>query len=103
MLVCSCNYITDKDIRDTIIQLLDEDCWQLIVPSKVYHAMAKRGRCCGCFPNVVELIIRTTEEYHALRHSTEDELVVYLSRLKQFHEENRRADIERRLKGHRAA
>jgi hypothetical protein len=26
-----------------------------------------------------------------------------MSRLKQFHEENRRADIERRLKGHRAA
>lgn len=103
MLVCSCNYITDRDIRDTIIQLLDEDCWQLIVPGKVYHAMAKRGRCCGCFPNVADLIIRTTEEYHALRHSTEAELVVYMSRLKQFHEENRRTDIERRLKSHRAA
>lgn len=103
MLVCSCNYITDKDIRDTIIQLLDEDCWQLIVPGKVYHAMAKRGRCCGCFPNVVDLIIRTTEEYHALRHSTEAELVVYMSRLKKFHEDNRRADLERRLKSHRAA
>ena len=103
MLVCSCNYITDRDIRDTIIQLLDEDCWQLIVPGKVYYAMAKRGRCCGCFPNVVDLIIRTTEEYHAMRHSTEAELVVYMSRLKQFHEENRRTDIERRLKSHRAA
>ena len=103
MLVCSCNYITDKDIKDTIVQLLDEDCWQLIVPAKVYHAMSKRGRCCGCFPNVVDLIIRTTEEYHAMRHSTEAELTVYMSRLRQFHEENRRADIERRLKGNRAA
>ena len=103
MLVCSRNYITDRVIRDTTIQLLDEDCWQLIVPGKVYHAMAKRGRCCGCFPNVVDLIIRTTEEYHAMRHSTEAELVVYMSRLKQFHEENRRTDIERRLKSHRAA
>jgi hypothetical protein len=65
--------------------------------------MSKRGRCCGCFPNVVDLIIRTTEDYHASRHSTEDELVVYMSRLRQFHEENRRADIERRLKGNRAA
>jgi hypothetical protein len=26
-----------------------------------------------------------------------------MSRLKQFHEENRRADIERRHQGHRAA
>jgi bacterioferritin-associated ferredoxin len=103
MLVCSCNYITDTDIRDTIVQLLDEDCWQLIVPAKVYHAMAKRGRCCGCFPNVVDLIIKTTEDYHAKRHSTEAEVVVYMCRLKQFHEENRRADIERRHQGHRAA
>lgn len=103
MLVCSCNYITDREIKDVIVQLLDEDCWQLIVPAKVYHAMSKRGRCCGCFPNVVDLIIRTTEEYHAQRHSTQDEVVIYLSRLKQFHEENRRADIERRQKGHRAA
>jgi bacterioferritin-associated ferredoxin len=103
MLVCSCNYITSNEIRDAIIAMLDEDCWQLIVPAKVYHSMAKRGRCCGCFPNVVDLIIRTTEDYHASRHSTEAEVVDYMSRLKQLHEENRRADIERRQKGHRAA
>ncbi|MDP9839213.1 bacterioferritin-associated ferredoxin [Neorhizobium huautlense] len=103
MLVCSCNYITDTEIRNAITALLDEDCWQLIVPAKVYHSMAKRGRCCGCFPNVVDLIIRTTEDYHSRRHSTEAELVDYMSRLKQLHEENRRADIERRQKGHRAA
>ena len=103
MLVCSCNYITDKEIRDVINNLLDEDCWQLIVPAKVYHAMAKRGRCCGCFPNVVDIIIQTTEDYHARRHSTEAEIFDFMSRLRQFHEENRRADIERRQKSHRAA
>ncbi|MFC3968421.1 bacterioferritin-associated ferredoxin [Rhizobium lemnae] len=103
MLVCSCNYITDREIRDVINVLLDEDCWQLIVPAKVYHAMQKRGRCCGCFPNVVDLIIRTTEDYHAARHSTEADLIDYMSRLKQLHEENRRADIERRQKSNRAA
>ena len=47
MLVCSCNFITVKEIEDVINALLDEDCWQLIVPAKVYHAMEKRGRCCG--------------------------------------------------------
>ena len=103
MMVCSCNLITDKDIKEAIVSLLDEDCWQLIVPGKVYHAMQKRGRCCGCFPNVVDLIIRTTEEYHAAHHSTEADVIDYMSRLKQFHEENRRADIERRQKSHRAA
>nr|WP_244563841.1 (2Fe-2S)-binding protein [Ensifer aridi] len=103
MLVCSCNFISEKEIEDTIISLLDEDCWQLIVPAKVYHAMEKRGRCCGCFPNVVDIIIRTTEEYHASRHSTEAEIFDFMTRLRQFHEENRRADIERRRKGYRAA
>nr|WP_245314624.1 (2Fe-2S)-binding protein [Sinorhizobium alkalisoli] len=103
MLVCSCNYITEKEIEDTIVSLLDEDCWQLIVPAKVYHAMEKRGRCCGCFPNVVDIIIRTTEAYHARRDSTEAEIFDFMTRLRQFHEESRRADLERRRKGHRAA
>ncbi|MCX8999532.1 (2Fe-2S)-binding protein [Rhizobiaceae bacterium BDR2-2] len=103
MLVCSCNYITDKEIKDVINEFLDEDCWQLIVPAKVYHAMAKRGRCCGCFPTVVDLIISTTEDYHRRRQSTEAEVCDFMSRLKKFHEERRRADIERRHKGHRAA
>ena len=103
MLVCSCNYITDGDIRDVINELLDEDCWQLIVPGKVYHAMSKRGRCCGCFPTVVDLIISTTEEYHRRRQTTEAEVCDFMSRLKKFHEERRRADIERRQASHRAA
>ncbi|CAN7346135.1 (2Fe-2S)-binding protein [Rhizobium sp. LjRoot30] len=103
MLVCSCNFITVKEIEDTIIGLLDEDCWQLIVPAKVYHAMEKRGRCCGCFPNVVDIIIRTTEHYHSRRDSTDAEIFDFMARLKEFHEENRRADLERRQKSHRAA
>lgn len=103
MLVCSCNFITEKEIEDTIVSLLDEDCWQLIVPAKVYHAMEKRGRCCGCFPNVVDIIIRTTEQYHGRRDSTDVEIFDFMARLKQFHEDNRRADLERRQKGHRAA
>ncbi|RKE79885.1 (2Fe-2S)-binding protein [Rhizobium sp. AG855] len=96
MLVCSCNYITDKDIKAVIHELLDEDCWQLIVPGKVYHAMGKRGRCCGCFPNVVDLIIKTTAEYHAARKTEETEVVNFMERLKQFHEEQKAALAERR-------
>lgn len=96
MLVCSCNYITDRDITDVINQLLDEDCWQLIVPAKVYHAMAKRGRCCGCFPTVVDLIIRTTEQYHARHHSDGDKVVDFIDRLKRFHEDQQAAARQRR-------
>lgn len=96
MMVCSCNLITDKDIKEAIVSLLDEDCWQLIVPGKVYHAMQKRGRCCGCFPNVVDLIVKTTEEYHAARQSEGDDVVVFIERLKVFGAEQKTEIIERR-------
>ncbi|MFM2281223.1 MAG: hypothetical protein RLZZ444_3454 [Pseudomonadota bacterium] len=96
MMVCSCNLITDKDIKDTIVSLLDEDCWQLIVPGKVYHAMSKRGRCCGCFPNVVDIIVKTTEEYHARRNHNDAEVVDFMERLRRFHQEQKTAIVERR-------
>lgn len=103
MLVCSCNFITDREIRDTIQSMLDEDCWQLIVPLKVYRAMEKRGRCCGCFPQVVDIIVETTEAYHRDRQSPQDEVVTYLDRIRNFRDEARRLDNERRTTGHRAA
>ena len=96
MMVCSCNLITDHDIKDVITSMLDEDCWQLIVPGKVYHAMQKRGRCCGCFPNVVDIIVKTTEEYHAIRASEGEEVVVFMERLRVFKEEQKIAIHARR-------
>jgi bacterioferritin-associated ferredoxin len=102
MMVCSCNIITDNDIREVITSLLDEDCWQLIVPGKVYHAMGKRGRCCGCFPTVVDLIISTTEDYHARRQSEGSEVIDFIDRLKRFHEEQQAALAERRRALHAA-
>ncbi len=89
MLVCSCNFITDREIRDVIIEMLDEDCWQLIVPGKVYRAMEKRGRCAGCFPNVVDIIVETTEEYHR-NAATEDARVCdFMERLRNFRNEQK--------------
>lgn len=103
MLVCHCNIITSKEIEDTIIQMLDEDCWQLIVPAKVYHAMKKRGRCCGCFPNVVETIIKVTEEYHLRREHNDSEFIVYIDRVRALREQFGSKWNEGRQKGHRAA
>ena len=103
MMVCSCNLITDRDIRDVIIAMLDDDCWQLIVPGKVYHAMSKRGKCCGCFPNVVDIIVRTTRDYHAKRQSDGAEVVDFMERLKRFHEEQQTAIVERRARMARVA
>jgi bacterioferritin-associated ferredoxin len=103
MLVCHCNLITQREIEKAIVELLDADPWQLIVPAKVYHAMRQRGRCCGCFPNVVETIIRVTEEYHArLNHSGGDP-VTFLDRVRGLRSQDGSMSDERRTKNHRAA
>ena len=103
MLVCHCNMITQKEIERTIIALLEHDPWQLIVPAKVYHALAKRGRCCGCFPNVVETIIRVTEAFHARNGSGETEIVTYLDRVRGLRGQYGSRTHEGRKAGHRAA
>lgn len=103
MLVCSCNVITDKDIEAVVIQLLDEDCWRLIVPGTVYKAMSKSGRCCGCFPNVVETIIRVTEEYHLRRNHMDENVIQFMDRVRSLREKFGSSWNERRTKGHRAA
>lgn len=60
MIVCQCNILSKREIEAAVERLLADDPWRLIVPSTVYHAMAQRGRCCGCFPDVVEIIAEVT-------------------------------------------
>jgi bacterioferritin-associated ferredoxin len=64
MLVCQCNVITDREIKQVILSLLKADPWQIIVPAMVYRELQKRCKCAGCVPNVVDMIIKVTEEYH---------------------------------------
>mgnify|MGYP001098160264 CR=1 FL=1 len=64
MLVCQCNVITDRDIKQIILAFLRDDPWAIIVPAKVYRELEKRCKCSGCVPNVVDIITKVTEEYH---------------------------------------
>jgi hypothetical protein len=102
MLICQCNVITLKEVEQAIVALLDQDPWQLIVPAKVYHSMHKRGRCCGCFPNVVETIIRVTEAYHARSQASAD-IVSHLDRVRELRVQYGSTTHERRNASHRAA
>ena len=104
MIVCSCNVITQLEIEDVINSLLEEDCWQLIVPGKIYKVLAKRGKCCCCFPNILETIIRVSENYHRLHNRDEAEIISYLDRVRALRLKYRRiGQHERSRKGHRAA
>ncbi|MBN9039578.1 MAG: (2Fe-2S)-binding protein [Rhizobiales bacterium] len=103
MLVCQCNLITQKEVEQAILSLLDQDPWQLIVPAKVYHTLSKRGRCCGCFPNVVETIIRVTEEYHLRDGRDGAEVITFLDRVKAMRVQYGSRSHEGRSEDHRAA
>lgn len=94
MIVCSCNFITSQEIEEVITGFLDLDEWQLITPGKVYHAMKMRGKCCGCFPGVIDIIIATSQTYHAQRQSPHDKVVPFIQRIRDEHE---RCETARRL------
>lgn len=68
MIVCHCNVITLADIHSVIDDLLDADPWRVVTPGLVYMTLGKRGRCCGCFPNAVQVI----EERVQMRRGTGD-------------------------------
>lgn len=82
MIVCHCNVLKRNQIEEAIVELLDADPWRLIVPVQVYHAMNRRGRCCGCFPDVVDLIVETTAAYHLRNATPESEIVSLVERLR---------------------
>lgn len=103
MLICQCNLITQAEIEETIVSLLDDDPWQLLVPAKVYHALSKRGHCCGCFPNVVETIIRVTEDYHLRAACADSAIVTHLDRVRALRGQYGSRTNEGRKTRHRAA
>jgi bacterioferritin-associated ferredoxin len=103
MLVCQCNMISDKEIEEIVLGFLREDPWQLVVPAKVYRELDRRAKCSGCVPNVVDIIVKTTENYHLEQARTPGELIdvqAHLARLKNKSIGGRR---ERRSTSHRAA
>lgn len=56
MIVCHCNTITDRDIRNAVDELLDEMPCEMVTPLAVYEALGKTSRCGGCFPLTARMI-----------------------------------------------
>ncbi|WP_445464425.1 (2Fe-2S)-binding protein [Faunimonas sp. B44] len=61
MIVCSCNIITRRAIEATIEEILGEDLYAVLTPGRIYHRMGKRGKCGGCFPQVVRIMLEHGE------------------------------------------
>ena len=103
MLVCQCNVITDREIKQIILGLLKVDPWQIIVPAMVYRELEKRCKCAGCVPNVVDMIIKVTEEYHLQMASAAETRPVVSQRLSAMRRIRTGGRHERRGTSHRAA
>jgi len=104
MIMCQCNVLSAQEVEDIILGFLAEDCWQLVVPGRVFNAAKKRGRCCGCFPNIVETIIKVTENYHLEHRNDGEQSVIFLEKVRALREKFRSKDYhERRSKSYRAA
>lgn len=65
MIVCHCNVLTRNEINEAIEGLIADDAYRLITPGVVYRELGKRGKCCGCFPQVVSLIVQRLEEFQS--------------------------------------
>lgn len=98
MIVCSCNIISKREIENVIIDLLKEDPWRLIVPGVVYHAMSARGKCCGCFPGVVDIIVETSQKFHEEQRTPSADIICFMDKLKKHHQE---CETARMLARHR--
>ena len=57
MIVCSCNIITHRDIEAVIERILADDPYAVLTPGLIYHRLGRRGRCCGCFPQVSRILV----------------------------------------------
>ena len=103
MLVCQCNMITSKEIEDIVLDLLNADPWQLVVPAKVYSELNRRAKCSGCVPNVVDIIVRVTENYHSQQAHPPADLIHLQTGLEKLKKQQSGVRRERRSTSHRAA
>ena len=96
MIVCSCNVIMLSEIEEVILDFLEEEPWQLITAGMIYHAMQKRGKCCGCFPRVIDVIVQVTTEYHERLSSSQADLEPLVRRIRAEHDRTERIRTQAR-------
>lgn len=62
MIVCSCNVISENDIRCALMEILGQEGAPLPTPGVVYRHLQKRMSCCGCAPLAVSIIYESMSE-----------------------------------------
>ena len=62
MIVCSCTLISDHDIENALVEILNQPDAPIPTPGVVYRHLKKRMNCCGCAPLAVETIYNKVDE-----------------------------------------
>lgn len=57
MIICSCNCINDKAIRDIVYNLTQQDPNCMLTPGLVYRELGVRAQCNSCLTAAIEIII----------------------------------------------
>ncbi|KWT69212.1 hypothetical protein APY04_1643 [Hyphomicrobium sulfonivorans] len=62
MIVCSCTVITDLDIENALVEILNAPDAPIPTPGIVFRHLSKRMNCCGCAPLAVDTIYNKVDE-----------------------------------------
>lgn len=65
MIVCSCNIISRRDLEEVIEAILAEDPYAVLTPGLIYHRLGRRGKCGGCFPHAVRIMVEHGDRVRA--------------------------------------
>lgn len=65
MLICSCAVISDRDIEEAVLEIMQQPNAPLPTPGIVWRHLSKKMNCCGCAPLAVTTIYEKMEKLKA--------------------------------------
>ncbi|MTI43958.1 BFD-like [2Fe-2S] binding protein [Roseibium hamelinense] len=71
MIICSCNVLSDKQLRKAAEEMRADPNGKVPTPGAVFRHLGCRPRCGSCFPSVIDIIHeKTSEETNKVKNET---------------------------------
>ncbi len=62
MIICSCNVLSDEQLRKAAEEMRADPKGKLPTPGAVFRHLGCRPRCGSCFPSVIDIIHEKSSE-----------------------------------------
>lgn len=62
MIICSCNVLSDTQLRKAAEEMRSDPNGKVPTPGAVFRHLGCRPRCGGCFPSVIDIIHQKSSE-----------------------------------------